>query len=131
MRQRYPVTTPQRASMVTFLENTLIDRCTIERVGSQASDGQGGTINTEGNVYTGVPCRLRSTVTSGQEQQIGGRLTGDLPWVIVLPDDQDIGVSDRIVITSMTPNRRFEVAAIPGTDSLGIGTEVAVVELQT
>lgn len=128
LRLRYPVTTPQFASMVGWLNGTLFDRCTIERISGQTSDGQGELLDAWADAATNVPCRLRS-IALGQEATLGEQLTADLPWTVVLPNGQDVSVRDRIVITSMTPHRRFQVVAIPGGDSLSVATEVTVVEL--
>jgi head-tail adaptor len=129
-RHRPPLTAPQRASMVSWLNDTLTERCTIQRVVGRVPDGQGGEIDTWADVGVDVPCRLRSIVTQAPEQLLGERLTGVLPWTIVLPDGQDVTVEDRIVLTSQTPNRIFQVSAIPGTDTLSVATEVTVAEVE-
>lgn len=129
-RHRPPVTAPQRASMAAWLEDTLTERCTIRRIVGRTPDGQGGELDTWADAATAVPCRLRSVVTQASEQVLGERLTGVIAWTIVLPDGQDVAVEDRIVLTSRTPNRTFEVTGIPGTDTLGAATEVAVVEVE-
>lgn len=105
------------------------DTCTIERVASRASDGQGGLIDTWAALSTGVTCRIRALNATGPEAVIAERLTGAEAWAVILPNGQDVTIKDRILVTSVTPNRRFEVQAIPGNDSFQAQLVTACVEL--
>lgn len=104
-----------------------LDTCTIERA-TQASDGQGGRIDTWANLATGVRCRIRRA-GGGQETEIANRLTSAVPWTIVLPYTQDVLARDRIVVTSQATTRRFEVLAVLALDSVQVDCPVLCEEL--
>jgi hypothetical protein len=114
-----PLLSPQVLSdLRAVVATALVDACTVERA-SVASDGQGGQVPTWANLATGVACRLRRP-TDGTEAEIAGRLTGVVAWAVMLPAFQDVAVADRLLVTSMTPNRRFLVRAVlaPVTDEV-------------
>lgn len=98
------------AGLRNVVANYLSDTCTIERA-SQASDGQGGQVDTWADLTTGIACAVRQSSSQGAESVIADKLTADQRWAIVLPANTGVTVKDRIVVTSQS-SRRFEVAAV-------------------
>lgn len=131
-----PFSEAELAELESFVEDSLVDLCTVEYVSGQASDSQGGQVDTWADRTTRVPCRIRPLGDDGPESVIADRLAGAVGWIVILPGDQTVTVRDRIVLTHqgarhtpVTPNRRFEVKAVPGDRSFKGGLEVACVEL--
>jgi hypothetical protein len=111
---------------------SLTDLCTIERVTGQASDSQGGTIDTWGNQSSNVACRLRPMGEDGPESVIADRLTGAELWTILLPQGTDVTIRDRVLITSIRSvavSRRFEIKAVPGRHTYSVLVSLSCVEL--
>lgn len=106
------------ADLRAIVATALVDACTVERA-TEASDDQGGAVKTWANLATAVPCRVRRP-TDGTEAEVAGRLTGVVAWTVMLPYGQDVGVADRLLVTSTTPNRRYHVRAVlaPLSDEL-------------
>lgn len=90
------------ASMRATTEEFLPDTCSISRA-TPSSDSMGGFTSSWANVATSVPCRYSPTLPStSSEQDVSGKLTSETDWVVTLPYDQDVLVTDRIVIGSRT-----------------------------
>lgn len=107
-RLRAPVTTPQLAAMRGFIATELVDTCTIQR-NTATTDDMGGYEPDWDALASDVPCRVvDASGLTPQERLAAERVTSDQPWLIYLPNGQDVTARDRIVVAART----FEVLAV-------------------
>lgn len=84
------------------LESLLPDTCHILSV-TNSSDGQGGLSQTWGTVTANVSCRIDSflsrglaSMRGGGEMVVGGALSDFSRWIVSMPYDTVVNVTDRI-----------------------------------
>jgi head-tail adaptor len=85
----------------------LPDQCTIQRK-SDPADSRGGQTVSYSDHATGVNCRLGRNAQSARPGVRGDRTETPIPWVVTFAYNQDVQMTDRIVIDSRT----FEVMSV-------------------
>lgn len=98
----------------------LFDTCTIRR-GTKGQDAYGET-STEGDVQSGIPCGLTTSILPGVQQIIAERQSKVADSTISFPYGTDVRVADIIVLTSQS-NRRFEVLYVPAPSTFESGVQ--------
>lgn len=87
---------------------TLPDLCTIQRK-SAPGDSQGGQTVSYSNYASGISCRLGRNSQGARGGGVrGDRIETSIPWAVTFAYDQDVQMTDRIVIGART----FEVMSI-------------------
>lgn len=76
-----------------------------------ASDGRGGTALTWAAVASVVPCRLAPGIGQASGEGLtASKLGADANWVVTMPYDTDVRLTDRIVIGTRTVEVTFITA---------------------
>lgn len=87
------------------------DTCTIQTV-TAAVGAMGGLSDSFANTYTGVACRL-DPAGGGNETLVNEALEAESLWMLNIPYDQAISVTDRVIHSSIT----YEVRRVMDTHS--------------
>ena len=102
--------TQELADLRSVADNYLPDTCTIQTKATTAG-AMGGIVEAYTNTYTNVACRLDPK--SGGEAVINFTVEGNTVWMLNIPYDQAIAVTDRVVHSSKT----YEVKRVVDTNS--------------
>ena len=89
------------ASMQAHAESLLVDRCQLQRKGSQTVDPDTGMATDSWTTYrASVPCRVRTSGNQPEVLQLAGHgITRVVMTVAVSVSVDDVAVDDRAVIT--------------------------------
>lgn len=89
------------AAMRADIQNTLPDTCNIITV-AEAADGQGGWTETQSTATASVKCRIDQQ--TGLEFETGGALEDYATYILTLPHDTTIAVTNRVECNGSTFN---------------------------
>jgi hypothetical protein len=103
-----------------FEKTVFTDVCNILSL-SQASDGEGGLVDTWGTATANIPCRLDSLTSRGvgfigSEMVRNGSLKSYSTWIITLPYDTALTSANRVQVGSDV----FNVVETDASKSLDI-----------
>ena len=101
------LTDSQISEMRATQAAALPDRCTIQRQ-SAPGDSRGGQSVSYNDYALNVNCRLGRNAQSARPGVRGDRTETPIPWVVTFAYNQDVLITDRIVIDART----FEVMSV-------------------
>lgn len=105
------ISTGELARLRSTQETALPDTCTIQ-TRTQSVDALGGITHSYANTYTGVACRL-DVADQGSETVRNSAVQAESGWVLTLPHNQAISVTDRVIHGGLT----YEVSAVGASRS--------------
>lgn len=103
--------TQELADMRSVADNFLPDTCTIQTKTTTAG-AMGGIVEVYANTYTGVLCRIDPS-GGGGESVVNFTIEGQSTWMLNIPYDQAIAITDRVIHDSKT----YEVMRVVDTNS--------------
>jgi hypothetical protein len=103
-----PGTLPRLPLARTLSNRFLTETCRVDRPSAPTSDSAGGSTET---VPSGISyaCAVIPHDVQPSEGLVGSAIVAESVWHIRLPAGTSIQPTDRIVQTSITPTRTFEV----------------------
>lgn len=118
------LSTAMRDRLRTQVERTMPTVITIERF-TTASDGEGGTTQTWATVETTIGRIGGADQRLPSEQVEAGQLTGIQQWIIAMPAETDVTISDRIQALGVT----YQVVGTQGPMSYEVERRVIAVRV--
>jgi hypothetical protein len=107
------LTAQELTDMRAIADDFFPDTCTIQTF-TPSVGSAGGASGTYANTYTGVACRVDPAQNvAGGETIVNEALEGRSMWVLNIPYDQAISISDRVIHSSVT----YEVRSVWDTHS--------------
>lgn len=95
------LSTEELAEIRSDFTDLLPDTCSIAEKIKGASDGLGGHATSYGNAVT-YPCLLQDDTDKLEEQRIGGKPTGERFFILVLPYNASVNLTDRVTHNGVT-----------------------------
>lgn len=82
-------------------ESLLLDRCNLQRKGSQTVDSDTGMATDSWTTYrASVPCRVRTSGNQPEALQVAGQAVTRIVMTVAVPVSvDDVAVDDRVVVT--------------------------------
>lgn len=118
-----PLTAGMLADARATIEASFDKSAAVKRKTATA-DGQGGRTYTWPTNAT-YPCAKKPMAMTPREKVVADRLSAETYWIVELPYDADVRVTDRIEIDG----EAFEVAAPLDDRSIELSTRVVVVDV--
>ena len=94
------LTTARRNRLRAIFQSRMDEVCVVSRFVRTRND-QGGPSDAYADVLTTV-CRRTPRLQSGREYSVAGTLMAEADWLISLPAETDVNVTDRLVIQGHT-----------------------------
>jgi hypothetical protein len=105
------LTAQELTDMRAIADNFFPDTCTIQTP-TITIGGQGGISTTWNNTYTDVACRL-DPQSGGSETIVNEALEGKSTWMLNIPFDQAIDITNRVIHESI----EYEIVRVNDTHS--------------